>query len=216
MALKVGADDWSKYTSVTAGLTNSVEDPVTLTQDGIVFVQILSRDTQKFFVTATDGTETITKEWSLENLVYIEPVAGSQLWSLPEDLTIAFDGGSQTAITDHNAVVNDNSDINVVTGSPTVSYSGTIVGVDQSSDQVIGFKLSDEFANMVTMPYDLHIDYSLYNGEDRISQYSLTISGSQVKTFAMHVPTNATSVIVSCVRDNNINMSITYDFIPNA
>ena len=52
-----------------ATITVTLTGTVTLTDDGIIVLRIADKDTQVITVTATDGTTTVTKTYSLTGLV---------------------------------------------------------------------------------------------------------------------------------------------------
>lgn len=71
LVLKFGADDWSDYTSVKVGLTPSagsglVEVKNDPDKNGVF--KISDKETQKFTVVATDGTDTKTAYYNLSGL----------------------------------------------------------------------------------------------------------------------------------------------------
>ena len=75
VAFKVFAKDWSQYTSVTIGLEPSAgSGPAEIINDpdknGIF--KVTNKDGQKFVITATDGTQTITQKYDLSALSFVK------------------------------------------------------------------------------------------------------------------------------------------------
>lgn len=71
LALKFSADDWSDYTSVKVGLDPSEGSglvEITTDPDKNGVFRIANKFTQTFKVVATDGTNTVTKSYSLRDL----------------------------------------------------------------------------------------------------------------------------------------------------